>query len=740
MVRLMLRGPGCCRNAVESDARNGEATQMDSEWLKTFRGCAASLTAGRQRRSRRTVNTSCSVRVEFAERLEPRLLLTYATMVNNGPSDNRVDMVFLGDGYTASEIDTAYVDHINLMLNHTFGGQEDPYPRYASYFNVHRINTISNESGADKGPEGFFADTAFDANYYCSGIERLLCISNAKVSAELTAQLAGAPFTAEIAMVTVNDSKYGGSGGTYPVYAGGNSAAAEIALHELGHSFNNLADEYFSPGTYSGAEPAEVNVSKGSTGNKWSHWLGYDQPGIGVIGAYEGARYFSNGLYRPSSNSKMRSLGQPFDAVSREKIILDIYDLVDPLDDWRDNQSEVVALNPELWVERIDDSNISLEWRVDGNVVDGATGESFRPGDFGFSAPYTVTVRAWDPTPWVRINLDQLEQSVTWNVTAPANDARGVTVSAASGNTSESGAQSTFTVVLDSRPTADVTIPVASADTTEGTVSPTSLTFTQANWDVRQTVTVTGVDDTLEDGHVTFTVELGAAVGGNYAGFDPQDVSVLNVDDENASLDIDDNGIADAATDGILILRYLFGFRGNALVSDAIGDSARNRDAASVELSLESAATAFDADANGIRDAATDGILILRYLFGFRGSALTNAAVGPGPRRATPASIAAWLDGFVPPPPVPPSGRSPIPAAPPLHYPEETQRHLSVVQPLTAVTDDPAGSLFDRAARNDLDGSITASLTSINALVDTDPAALDSEFESFEDWLSLLRL
>lgn len=634
------------RCSEDFHAHRAHLTESDSAFLSSqlkWPGNRRRLN-DKARRSRKTV----------IECLEPRLLLTYSTLINNGPSDNRVDMVFLGDGYTASEIDTAYVAHINVMLDHTFNDQEDPYPRYANYFNVHRINTVSAESGADKPPEGVFVDTAFDANYYCSGIERLLCISNAKVTAELTAELAGAPFTAEIAMVTVNDTKYGGSGGRYPVYAGGNSAAPEVALHELGHSFNSLADEYFSPGTYTGAEPTEINVSKDATGNKWSHWLGYDQPGIGVIGAYEGARYFENGLYRPSNNSKMRGLGQPFDAVSREKIILDIYDLVDPLDNWKNNTSDVAEINPELWVERIDDSVINVEWSVDGTTVAGASGETFRPEDFGFAAPYSVTARAFDPTPWVRINLDQLQQSVTWNV-VPGVDDRGVTVSAISANTTEAGGQGTFTVALDSLPTADVMISVLSSDTTEGTASPAALTFTPANWDTAQTVTVTGVDDALEDGNIAYSVELGAAIGGNYDGIDPSDVAIVNIDDEGASLDIDGNGIADAATDGILTLRYLFGFRGNPLIDGAVGNTATNTSIAEIETALDDSQTTFDADGNGIRDAATDGILILRYLFGFRGTALTNGAVGVDATRSTGASIAAFLDSYIPPPPLPAS-------------------------------------------------------------------------------------
>ncbi len=81
------------------------------------------------------------------------------------------------------------------------------------------------------------------------------------------------------------------------------------------------------------------------------------------------------------------------------------------------------------------------------------------------------------------------------SVSTTDNDSASVTVTPTSGLvTTEAGGSATFTVVLTSQPTANVTIPLSSSDLTEGTVSPASVTFTSANWNVAQTVTVTGVD------------------------------------------------------------------------------------------------------------------------------------------------------------------------------------------------------------------------------------------------------
>lgn len=118
------------------------------------------------------------------------------------------------------------------------------------------------------------------------------------------------------------------------------------------------------------------------------------------------------------------------------------------------------------------------------------------------------------------------------------NDTAGVAVNPSSGLiTTESGTTASFTVKLSSQPTADVVINLSSGDTSEGTVSPSSLTFTSANWNTEQTVTVTGVDDAVVDGDQPYTIILSAATSSDasYSGFDPSDVSVTNTDDDTAT-------------------------------------------------------------------------------------------------------------------------------------------------------------------------------------------------------------
>src|SRR5207244_9362498 len=126
-----------------------------------------------------------------------------------------------------------------------------------------------------------------------------------------------------------------------------------------------------------------------------------DQPGIGVIGAYEGAG-FSTGIYRPSLDSKMRDLGHPFDAIGREQFILHFYQLVHPLDAYLDN-SATLHNQDEFWVKTIDPAVIHVDWTINGTTYVNA-GEHVSLSSLGLAdGDYTITARADDPTDWVRV-------------------------------------------------------------------------------------------------------------------------------------------------------------------------------------------------------------------------------------------------------------------------------------------------------------------------------------------------
>ena len=121
-------------------------------------------------------------------------------------------------------------------------------------------------------------------------------------------------------------------------------------------------------------------------------------------------------------------------------------------------------------------------------------------------------------------------------VTTINDDGVTVTLSPTAGlRTDESGGTASFDIVLGSAPSADVTISLASSDPGEGQASPGTLTFTEANWSLPQSVTVTGVDDELDDGDQNYSIVTTlTTTDPDYVRIDPADVQVTNGDNDAA--------------------------------------------------------------------------------------------------------------------------------------------------------------------------------------------------------------
>jgi hypothetical protein len=238
---------------------------------------------------------------------------TVTTLQNSGPAGKRFDLVFVGDGYRASE---QQLFHQHAAAQWESIKKRQPFASLQASFNVWLVDVASQDSGADNETPGAQRNTSLGATFFCNNIERLLCANSTKAR-EYASKAPGADQVA----IIVNTTKYGGAGGSVTTVAGGNASAAEILIHELGHSIGGLADEYTSPGVFSGGEPREPNVSKldaaamRSSGSKWATYLGQSAPDNGVIDAFEGAKYAEKGIYRPSKNSIMRTLGREFDPV-----------------------------------------------------------------------------------------------------------------------------------------------------------------------------------------------------------------------------------------------------------------------------------------------------------------------------------------------------------------------------------------------------------------------------------------
>jgi List-Bact-rpt repeat protein len=117
------------------------------------------------------------------------------------------------------------------------------------------------------------------------------------------------------------------------------------------------------------------------------------------------------------------------------------------------------------------------------------------------------------------------------------------------------------------------------------------------------------------------------------------------------TLDVDASGATttyDALTDGLLAVRYLFGLTGAALATNALGPTATRTGPAAIKAYLDDIRPALDIDGNGAADALTDGLLIVRYLFGLRGTALIAGALDPLATRTTAGAIETYIESLVP--------------------------------------------------------------------------------------------
>ncbi len=357
------------------------------------------------------------------------------SIVNNGPVGNKLDVVFIGDGYTASQQEAF---HAAVRTKWQKMSAVEPYASYRGLFNVWAVDAVSRDSGVSGDPaQGIVKNTALNSGFYCDGVERLLCVDTNKVES----YAAKAP-AADLVVVLSNSTKYGGAGYNdvksqvgydgIATASSDNDKSDQVAVHETGHSLGKLADEYQydESGTYTGAEPWETNISKlgagdmGAQRTKWYRWLGQTSPDGGTVGAYEGGGYYPKGLFRPTDNSIMRSLGREFNLPGREAMIAGFYrhaTAVAPADG-TSGHGDRIRRGTSVSV-RTSSATTSLYWYVDGREVSWARGRTtVVPRTLGVPADgrtHTVTAWALDLTDKVRdpAVAERMRTALTWQVT-----------------------------------------------------------------------------------------------------------------------------------------------------------------------------------------------------------------------------------------------------------------------------------------------------------------------------------
>jgi len=248
----------------------------------------------------------------------------------SGDASNAVDLAFIAEGYKAGEMDKFRAD-VKKMADALFS--EPPFSQYKDKFNIWAVEAISADSGTDIPGEKLYANTALNSSFYTFDLDRYLTTQDLKSVNDYAALVPH-----DNIIVLINSERYGG-GGVYNYYSGttvGHPLSAKVFIHEFGHGFAGLADEYYSSEVaYEefyplNVEPWEPNITTMvSFESKWKNII---KPGIpvptpaeekysNVTGLFEGGGYSAKGIFRPEMDCRMKSNAtKGFCSVCREAV------------------------------------------------------------------------------------------------------------------------------------------------------------------------------------------------------------------------------------------------------------------------------------------------------------------------------------------------------------------------------------------------------------------------------------
>lgn len=223
-------------------------------------------------------------------------------LLNNGSPEDKIDVAILAEGYTVEETALFYADAeaaMEAILAH------DPFGKYKDRFNFVAVALPSNESGVSVPGKGEWKDTALKAHFNTFYMDRYLTTLRLKNMHDL---ICGIPY--EHIVILANTATYGGGGiyNSYTLTTAHHPAFKPVVVHEFGHSFAGLADEYYYDDMYvefyyPHTEPWEQNITTlADFGSKWEDMLNAGQAEL-----LEGAGYQSKGVYRPAKDCRMHT-------------------------------------------------------------------------------------------------------------------------------------------------------------------------------------------------------------------------------------------------------------------------------------------------------------------------------------------------------------------------------------------------------------------------------------------------
>lgn len=230
-------------------------------------------------------------------------------LLQSGNEKDCIDVAILAEGYTEKEMEVFYRD-AKIACESLFS--HEPFKSTQSKFNIVAVASPSQDSGVSVPRKNLWKHTAVHSHFDTFYSDRYLTTSRVK---EIHNVLAGIPY--EHIIILANTDVYGGGGiyNSYTLTTAHHSLFRPVVVHEFGHSFAGLADEYYydddvMTDTYPlSVEPWEQNITtRVNFASKWEDMLSTSNDQVGV---YEGGGYSAKGIYRPALNCRMKTNEHP---------------------------------------------------------------------------------------------------------------------------------------------------------------------------------------------------------------------------------------------------------------------------------------------------------------------------------------------------------------------------------------------------------------------------------------------
>lgn len=267
---------------------------------------------------------------DFYIRREKPVSARFSRIYGTGDPALSVDLAFIAEGYRADEMEK-FRNDVKKLSGVLVA--EPPFNEYRDLINIWAVEAVSEDSGTDVPGERIYVNTVLNSSFYTFGTDRYLTTTDIKAVNDFASIVPH-----DNIIVLINSNRYGG-GGVYNYYSGttsGHQLSPVVFIHEFGHGFAGLADEYYtSDVAYNdfypiSVEPWEPNITTlVSFESKWKNLISNETPMPtpavekykNTVGLFEGAGYSARGIFRAETDCRMKSNGpRGYCTVCREAV------------------------------------------------------------------------------------------------------------------------------------------------------------------------------------------------------------------------------------------------------------------------------------------------------------------------------------------------------------------------------------------------------------------------------------